>query len=328
MPSGSVILPVSFWTTATELVRYGHEPRQVMDKFYVGLPFQMRDPQNIKSREYVMVRLTSFLSPHVNREAARLEGLMVRAVYGGEDHKAGWDELMRRPEIVQISRNPGAREAWGLMILRMILRDRPPSYFEGSQHLADYFADRFELKFEPSFLRHVFHKQLLERAYIEADPDLKMELGLRYDDRLKQLEALANGSESFMRAMVLAMGLLSGVTELIALDIVLEALIGYIAFAADVKQLKEDGLVSEEEAFGLWLSRIGIFLPFVRVAPGCIQILTNTITTVGAVIAILGAVLMAVVSFILGLLEFVAADEVGFETFGQYDSETTVFIEV
>jgi len=321
------IFTITCWTFESDLARMSHDPRLMRDKFYLGLPFRMHDPDNIQSRNYVVLEFKRFFNPHLNREAARLEGLVTRSVFGNPDRNAGWDELMRHPEIRHLRQNSTLSEAWGLMLLRIILRERPRSYLYGGQHMADFFAERFQLEFDTPGARAIFHKQLLERAYLEAALDLKVELAFEHEQRLTQLENLAGLGEVYAQVMVVLMGCVSGVSEILVIEIILAIFINFITFMNDLRQMEADGLITEEEAFGSWIGLVGVFIPFFGGLKGVIGRAIHTVTSVAALVLMLLQLLRSLVCLAIWLLDFLAADEAGFESFGAYDPNTTIFIE-
>lgn len=325
------IVPITYWTLTGDLYRLSRQPHLMRDKVFIGLPFRMKDDENILSRSYVVLRLNRFFNPHLKQEAARLSGIVTRTVFGDPDRNAGWHKLVAMPEIKHLRQNSRLSEAWTYMIIETVLRERPLAYLSGDQHLADFFAERFQLKFgfdlRPPLIRQQFHHHLLDRACLEASPDLKMDLAYRQQKIIDHMEGLQLVGETYMKAMMVLMGMLSGVTEIAILDIILEAFIGYITFMEELDKAEADEMITEDEAFGSWFSLVGVFLPFTQILPGLAKTLVDAGLTIVAVAAILLQIIASLLRAAVSLMEYIAADRAGFDSYGQYDPETTIFIE-
>ena len=337
----STIVPISFWTTKSDLIRLAGNPNGLRDKYYIGLPFKLHDDENFLSRSFVVLRVSRFFNPHLKREASRLGGLVTRTVLSNRDRNAGWLSLLQIPEIRKLRQNSDLSEAWTYMLIDIVLRERPQEYLAGKQHIADFFAERFQLEFgfdlDPPFIREEFHHQLLERAYLDASLDLKMELAFRQQEIITAMENLQLASETFMQMMMVLMGMLCGLTEVLILDIILEAFIGYITFLHDLEKAEADGLITEDEAFGSWFALAGIFLPFLPALKSALSKyggkageIVNTLIDTGFGIIAIAALLLQIASMLIqgaaALLEAIAADEAGFDDFGQYDPANTLYI--
>src|SRR5262245_23719223 len=97
------IVPITYWTFKSDLIRLSHQPGMMRSRMFMGLPFKMNDKtkslgQDL-SQNYVVLPLNRFFDPHLKKEAARLQGIVTRTVIGNRDRNAGWAELMAMSEI-------------------------------------------------------------------------------------------------------------------------------------------------------------------------------------------------------------------------------------
>lgn len=329
------IVPITFWTSQADLNRFSQQPAKMRDRMFIGLPFQMKDDQRIReqdlSQNYVVLPLSRFFDPQTKKEAARIQGIVTRTVIGNADRNAGWAALLANPEIRHLSQSTRLREAWSYMLIETILRERPAAYLSGSQHLADFFAERFQLEFgldlRPPLTREMFHRHLLaDRALLDASLNLKMQLAFRQQQIISQLEGMQIIGETYMEVMIVLAGLLTGVTGALIIDLILEAFIGLLQFMFELKKAESDGIITEEEAFGSWFALAGVFIPFTRVAPGFLRTLSELSLTVVGVAAILLQLITSLLRAVLGMIEALTADELGFDGYAQYDPLNTIFI--
>lgn len=324
------IVPITYWTFSGDLYRLNREPQAMKRRIYIGLPFKMKDDENILSRSYIVLPLSQFFNPHIKREAARLNGIVTRTVLGNPDRNAGWHDLMAMEEIRHLMQDRFKSEAWTYMIIEAVLRERPLEYLEGRQHIGDFFAERFQLEFgfdlSPPLIREQFHKHLLDRAYIEASLDLKIDMAFRQEEIVSNMEGLQIIGETYMEVMIVLMGFLTGVTGMVVIDIILEAFIGYFQFLFELEKAEKDGIVTEEEAFGAWFSLAGVFLPFARILPDAFRMLVEMGLTIVGVAMILLQIVIALFRAAAGFLEAMTADLAGFDSYAQYDPENTIFI--
>lgn len=329
------LVPITFWTSLDDLNRLSQHPAKMRDRMFIGLPFQMKDGQRSLgqdlSQNYVVLPLNRFFDPQTKQEAARLQGIVTRTVIGNADRNLGWAALMANPEIRHLSQNPRLRQAWTYMLIETILRDKPEAYLSGNQHLADFFAERWQLDFgldlRPPLTRQMFHRQLIaERAFLDASLNLKMDLAFRQQQIISQLEGMQIISDTYMEIMIVLAGLLSGVTGALVIDLVLEAFIGLLQFMFELEKAEKDGIITEEEAFGSWFALAGVFIPFTRIAPGFLRTLSELSLSLVAVAAIFLQIITSLLRTVLGMLEALTADQVGFDGYAQYDPMNTIFI--
>ena len=348
------IVPITFWTRMSDIKRLSRQPLAMHSKMHIGLPFKMNDPDNAPnpardkartqnlSENYVVLPLNRFFDPHVKSEAARIGGHISRTVLGNSNRNKGWMAMINSAEIrdIPFRREGGPRnkklinDAWTYWIIEIVLRERPAEYLTGKQHLGDFFAERFQIDYGgdpdndvPFISQQMFHHHLLDRAYLDASLDLKVELAFENEQIIGKLEGLQIIGETYTEMMIALTGLLSGVTGAVVVDMILEGFIGYLQFVHELDNAEKDGIITDDEAFGASIALVGVFLPFSKILPGFIDYLVSVGLSVVGVASVISQIALGMLRLVLGLIEALSADAAGFEGYAQYDPANTLFIQ-
>jgi hypothetical protein len=238
------------------------------------------------------------------------------------------------------------RDMWSLMLIQWVRDTQPESYFSGSLDLGEAFLE--ELMSRPTELTladRAARANLLEDLFGNTAEVLRMpggaqniglvnlvassEMVLRTIEH-EEARAVAQlavqiGNESLTRGFVMLAGVLPAATEIVVINIALEAFIGYIQFLGDLRDADKREIIESGEELDIWLSFAGILLPaasqirYLGEALGIAQMLMLAASLLQALIAGLHRMLEATER----LLAAVAA---GFLEFFESDPDRVLFI--
>lgn len=307
-------------------------------RLYEGVPFRQTPGHYAYDQQYVVVAHPFANQPgnqtaadqHWKRLATELPGLPLEEFL---DHMSSL--------ITGTSRSDASRDLWSLMLIRFARSVAAREYWAGHEDLGRAFlrslrpaGDQLPRTGPTAHRLNSLVERILNPthgiAHFVADQQLVALLDLQQEARLKQLARVHELGETYIMAMLFVAGLLTGVSEIVVLDVALQAFIGYIQFLSDLEELEQDGELTEEEADSIWvwLSFAGIFLPFGRY----FKLIKNVDDTLGitALLLIAHETIRWIASVIFDVFEaaqrLLAADEAGFSTYLEMDVSNTVFI--
>jgi hypothetical protein len=316
-----ILTPAFFTTDRKELLRYAQRVAGWgrHDLVEIGLPLRMAGGALSERSSYFTVPLDVFFSAERRDAARRQRQALARQVLAAAPgaRLLVWNRLVGRRLVLDEE-----RLGWSLMLILWALEEAPPAYFRESKDFGLAFADYLEMRDELESAggqMAVFRRRLLS---LERVWRLREEKEFAIQARVNpRLEYLANGKknilEAYAKAWLMAFGFLTGVTEVLVLDLLLEGFISYLNFLSDLDDLSTDYDLATEEKLESWLSFAGIFLPFVRVLPEKIGALINGTLLLAVLTLFLKTIIQGLTGLLQALPRTMAALSAGAQTYNE-----------
>jgi hypothetical protein len=316
-----ILVPAFFTADRKELARYSEHVRGwgSHDMVEIGLPLRLSGGALAERSTYFTVPLDYFFAAE-NRDAARQQRLALA------------EQVLAAPEgsrfalYLQLTGRRLLQERdrlqWSLMLILWALEEAPEVYFREGQYFGQAFAAYLQMVDELEAVGGqvaVFNQHLLSLDRVwSLREEREFAILARLDPKL---EYLVNGPKeilnAYAKAWMLAFGMLTGVTEVLVLDLILEGFIAYLNFLSDMDSMDTEHELSSDEEAGAWLSFAGVFLPFVRILPEKIGNLVNAAMLLTVLTLFIKAVIQGLTTLLESLPRVLAAVKAGVETYAE-----------
>jgi hypothetical protein len=271
----------------------------------------------------------------------------------------------------ETGQDSGRDDKWSLMFIQFVRGIRPESYLSGEATLGDAFMESLlELvpggpaldsearKMKAVVLLRIFGTLSDSMAVVNLVPSHEMVFALI--DGASEREKRILGLETFgataltaglvmapmagataLIAGVIVAELLPGIVSVAVLDFVLQAIIGYILFAMQLRELDERGVEADDQV-GVWIAFASIFIPFIKFFEGTeflyigrgFAYLGKAVDLAGiagialTAITVLKYLCMTIESLWGALESLAAAAAAGWDDYAELDPAQTLFIPV